>query len=132
MSRTQLNACCTLSHLSAGLAINTLRVNDSIYQKTTGLNDFYLSDGRGGPPLGNVQLLGKVSGAILKSELRRMPEAALNLLTRRTFDFLFMSEDLPSPESRVRLDGSRGARLAALQYGGAECAQSTGRSLSDF
>lgn len=94
-------------NLSAGLASHPLRVNDSIYQKTFGLNDFYLDDGRGGPPLGNVQLLGKVSGAILKSELRRAPEAALSFLARRTFDFLFMSEDLPSPESRVRLDGSR-------------------------
>ena len=36
-----------------------------------------------------------------------MPEAALDILTRRTFDFLFMSEDLPSSESRVRLDGTR-------------------------
>jgi choline dehydrogenase-like flavoprotein len=94
-------------NLSAALAINPLRVNDSIYQKTIGLNDFYLNDGRGGTPLGNVQLLGKVSGAILKSEMRWAPEAALGLLARRTFDFLFMSEDLPSPESRVRLDGSR-------------------------
>lgn len=44
-------------NLSAALAVSRFRVNDSIYQKTIGLNDFYLSDGRGGPPLGNVQLL---------------------------------------------------------------------------
>jgi len=94
-------------NLTASIAVSPFRVNDSIYQKTIGLNDFYLDDGRGGPPLENVQLLGKVSGAILKSELRWAPEAALDVLTRRTFDFLFMSEDLPSPESRVRLDGSR-------------------------
>jgi choline dehydrogenase-like flavoprotein len=92
---------------SAALAVNPFKVNDSIYQKTIGLNDFYLNDGRGGPPLGNVQLLGKISGAILKSQLRRAPELALGLLARRAVDFYFMSEDLPSPESRVRLDGSR-------------------------
>jgi choline dehydrogenase-like flavoprotein len=94
-------------NLSASIAASPFRVNESIYQKTIGLNDFYLDDGRGGPPLGNVQLLGKVSGAILKPELPWAPEAALDVLARRTFDFLFMSEDLPSPESRVRLDGSR-------------------------
>ena len=94
-------------NLSFALALHPLRINNSIYQKTIGLNDFYLSDGRGGPPLGNVQMIGKISGPILKSELRRAPEAALSALARRTFDFLFMSEDLPSPESRVRLDGSR-------------------------
>jgi choline dehydrogenase-like flavoprotein len=94
-------------NLSAALAIDPFKRNDSIYQKTLGLNDFYLDDGRGGPPLGNVQLLGKVSGAILKSELRLAPEFALELMARRAVDFLFMSEDLPSPDSRVRLDGSR-------------------------
>lgn len=94
-------------NLSFGLALHPLRINDSVYQKTIGLNDFYLSDGRGGPPLGNVQMVGKISGPILKSELRRAPEAALGFLARRTFDFLFMSEDLPSAQSRVRLDGSR-------------------------
>ena len=48
---------------SAMLAIDPRLTNDSVYQKTIGLNDFYLDDGRGGPPLGNVQLLGRVSGA---------------------------------------------------------------------
>jgi len=92
---------------SAALAIHPLRRNGSIYQKTIGCNDFYLDDGRGGPPLGNVQLLGKISGAILKSQLRWSPEIALDLLANRAVDFYFMSEDLPSPESRVWLDGSR-------------------------
>jgi choline dehydrogenase-like flavoprotein len=92
---------------SAALAIDPFRRNDSVYQKTIGLNDFYLDDGRGGPPLGNVQLLGKISGAILKSQLRLAPEFALELMARRAVDFYLMSEDLPSPDSRVRLDGSR-------------------------
>jgi choline dehydrogenase-like flavoprotein len=92
---------------SAALAIDPFKRNDSIYQKTIGLNDFYLDDGRGGPPLGNVQLLGKISGAILKSQLRWAPEFALDIMARHAVDFYFMSEDLPSPDSRVRLDGSR-------------------------
>jgi choline dehydrogenase-like flavoprotein len=92
---------------SAALAIDPFKRNDSIYQKTIGLNDFYLEDGRGGPPLGNVQLLGKISGAILKSQLRWAPEFALDVMARHAVDFYFMSEDLPSPDSRVRLDGSR-------------------------
>jgi choline dehydrogenase-like flavoprotein len=92
---------------SAALAIDPFARNDSIYQKTIGLNDFYLDDGRGGPPLGNVQLLGKISGAILKSQLRLAPEFVLEMMARRAVDFYFMSEDLPSPDSRVRYDGSR-------------------------
>ena len=81
--------------------------NDSIYQKTFGLNDFYLGDGEGGPPLGNVQLLGRVSGTILRPSVPYLPEAVLNLLSRHAIDFYLMSEDLPSPQSRVRVDGDR-------------------------
>jgi choline dehydrogenase-like flavoprotein len=92
---------------SAALAIDPLRPNRSVYQKTIGLNDFYLDDGKGGPPLGNVQLLGKISGAILKSRLTGVPEALLTQLARHSVDFYLMSEDLASPDSRVRLQGSR-------------------------
>ena len=81
--------------------------NDSVYQKTFGFNDYYLSDGAGGPPLGNVQLLGRVSGAILKSNMPRVPEWLLNRIDGHTIDFYAMSEDLPSPESRVSVDGDR-------------------------
>ena len=53
---------------SAVLAIDPRTVNDSVYQKTLGINDFYLDDGRGGPPLGNIQLLGRVTAPILKAK----------------------------------------------------------------
>ena len=57
-------------NLSAVIAIDPRAVNDSVYQKTLAVNDFYLGDGRGGPPLGNIQLLGRVSGAVLKGDLK--------------------------------------------------------------
>ena len=94
-------------NLTAVLAVSPWYRNDSIYQKTFGLNDFYLSDGEGGPPLGNVQLLGRVSGAILKAEMSGVPEWLLGQVSRRAIDFLAMSEDLPLAESRVRVDGER-------------------------
>lgn len=94
-------------NLSAMIGIDPRFTNDSIYQKTFALNDFYLGDGKGGPPLGNVQLLGRVSGTILKSDLRKVPEFVLNAVARKTIDFLIMSEDLPDPSSRVRLDGEK-------------------------
>ena len=95
---------------SAVLAIDPRVVNDSVHQKTLGLNDFYLDDGKGGPPLGNIQLLGRVTGAILKANLRAAPEFALNWISRHSVDWYAMSEDLPNPESRVTLDGA-GIRL---------------------
>lgn len=97
-----------MNHNSAAvLAIDPRFRNDAVYQKTFGLNDFYLSDGRGGPPLGNVQLLGRVTGPILKANLPRVPEAVLNIVSRRSVDFFAMSEDLPDPASRVRVDGRK-------------------------
>jgi choline dehydrogenase-like flavoprotein len=92
---------------SAVLAIDPRSVNDSVYQKTLGINDFYLDDGRGGPPLGNIQLLGRVTAPILKSNLRMAPEWMLQAMSRRSVDWYLMSEDLPNPESRVTLDGGR-------------------------
>jgi choline dehydrogenase-like flavoprotein len=94
-------------NLTAMLAFDPAFTNDSVYQKTFALNDFYFSDGRGGPPLGHVQLVGRVDGAIMKSFLRWAPEALLGRFARHTVDFLLMSEDLPDPDSRVRLDGDR-------------------------
>ncbi len=90
---------------SAMLAVDPRRPNPSVYQKTLGINDFYLSDGQGGPPLGNIQLLGKVSGPILKASLPWVPEGLLSLLARYSTDWYAMSEDLPRPDSRVTLDG---------------------------
>jgi len=92
---------------SALLAIDPRTINDSVYQKTLGINDFYLDDGRGGPPLGNVQLLGRVTAPILKSGVPRAPEWALSLLSRRAVDWYAMSEDLPNPESRVTVSGAQ-------------------------
>jgi choline dehydrogenase-like flavoprotein len=92
---------------SAILAISPFFRNDSIYQKSFGFNDFYLSDGEGGPPLGNVQLLGRVSGTILKANMPSVPEWLLNQISARAIDFYAMSEDIPHPESRITVDGDK-------------------------
>jgi choline dehydrogenase-like flavoprotein len=94
-------------NLSAVIAIDPRTVNDSVYQKTLSINDFYLDDGRGGPPLGNIQLLGRVTGPVLKSDLKWVPEGALSWISRHAVDWLAMSEDLPDPDSRVTVDGDR-------------------------
>lgn len=92
---------------SAMLAIDPRRRNDSVYQKTLMLNDYYLSDGRGGKPLGNVQLLGKINGDILKANVRHAPKLALDFMAGRAVDWYLMCEDLPDPESRIMVDGDR-------------------------
>jgi choline dehydrogenase-like flavoprotein len=90
---------------TAMLAVDPRVPNDSVYQKTIGINDFYLDDGRGGPPLGNVQLLGKITAPVFRANLRWAPGFALSWLARHSVDWYLMSEDLPDPDSRVRVDG---------------------------
>jgi choline dehydrogenase-like flavoprotein len=51
------------------------------------------------------QLLGKVTGPILKANLRWGPGPALSWLASHSVDWYLMSEDLPDPDSRVRVDG---------------------------
>jgi choline dehydrogenase-like flavoprotein len=92
---------------SAVIAMSPFYRNTSIYQKTFGFNDYYLSDGAGGPPLGNVQLLGRVSGKILKANMPSVPEWLLERIAAHSIDFYAMSEDLPHPESRITVDGDR-------------------------
>ncbi len=92
---------------SAVIGVSPTFRNTSVYQKTFAFNDFYLSDGEGGFPLGNVQLLGRVSAKILKGSLPSVPEWLLNLVTGHAIDFYAMSEDIPNPESRVMIDGDR-------------------------
>jgi choline dehydrogenase-like flavoprotein len=90
---------------SAVLAVSPTFRNDAVYQKTFGFNDFYFHGGARDLPLGNVQLLGRVSGKILKANMPAVPEPLLELISRHAIDFYAMSEDLPVPQSRVRLDG---------------------------
>lgn len=90
---------------SAVLALHPLRRNRSVYQKTLMMNDFYLSNGSQ-PPLGNIQMLGKITGTILAAN-SNLPEWLAGMLAARSFDFYAMSEDLPNPESRVTLKNGK-------------------------
>ena len=82
-------------------------LNDSVYQKTFGLNDFYLPGGAGGEAMGNVQLLGRVNGDIMKGNVPGVPGFILDFLCRRTVDFFLLGEDLPDPASRVLVRDDR-------------------------
>jgi choline dehydrogenase-like flavoprotein len=91
---------------SAVMAVSPFRRNDAVYQKTFLVNDFYLTGGPDGAPLGNMQLLGKVSGTILAAA-GGVPAPVAGWLARHAVDFYAMSEDLPDPRSRVTVSGDR-------------------------
>jgi choline dehydrogenase-like flavoprotein len=91
---------------SAVLALHPMRRNRAVYQKTLMFNDYYNSDGQGGLPLGNIQMLGKITGPILASQTH-LPGPIAALIANRSFDFYAMSEDLPNPDSRVTVEGDQ-------------------------
>ena len=98
VGRHYMNHNCT-----AVMAVRPFRANRETFQKTLAVNDFYLGDGAGGPPLGNIQLLGKIMEPMLRNEIRRVPRWARVWLAAHSVDWYAMSEDFPHPESRVRV-----------------------------
>jgi choline dehydrogenase-like flavoprotein len=88
------------------VAVDLNRENDVTFQKTLSVNDWYL-DGGYGYPLGAMQLIGKVQGLMMKAAAPRgVPGALLNQIARRSVEWLVMTEDLPSRDSRVTVDGA--------------------------
>jgi len=93
-----------MNHNASALLALAPRRNRSVYQKTLQINDWYLTGGPDGEPLGNVQLLGRVSAPILAAQTG-LPTALARLIANHAVDFYVMSEDLPQPDSRVTVKG---------------------------
>lgn len=87
-------------NLTGMIAYNPLRRNRSVYEKTIQVNDFYLTGGPGGEPLGNIQMLGRITGPILAGEAG-LPLWLARHMADRSIHIMAMSEDLPDPDSRV-------------------------------
>jgi len=87
-------------NISAVLAFSPFRRNTAVYEKTIQFNDWYLQGGPGNRPLGNVQMLGKVTGDILAAETG-WPLWLAGYVAEHSMHLMTMSEDLPNPDSRV-------------------------------
>jgi choline dehydrogenase-like flavoprotein len=102
-------------HNSKAVAALAKEPNDTVYQKTLGINDFYLANGDRAP-LGNIQMLGKSNGAAMKGEEPKLtklaPKWSLDLVAKHCVDFWLTTEDLPMPDNRVTVDGSGNINLA--------------------
>lgn len=84
--------------------------NETRFQKTLGLNDFYFGSDDWDYPLGHIQMVGKSHGVQIHGEglpagLRWLPQMPFDWLARHSLDFWLTSEDLPLPQNRVYYDG---------------------------
>jgi choline dehydrogenase-like flavoprotein len=88
------------------------RPNNTIFQKTLGLNDFYWGDAESSFPMGHIQMLGKTHAAMFNAETHGLlPNRALDEMARHSVDFWLTTEDLPLAENRVTVQGE-GIRIA--------------------
>ena len=85
-------------------AVDPRRRNNVFFQKTLGLNDWYLPGSDSRWPLGNVQMLGKLQGTMFKAARPRMPLPLLDYVAHHSVDLYLTTEDVPKPENRIRLE----------------------------
>jgi choline dehydrogenase-like flavoprotein len=92
----------------AFLAVSTEK-NDTRFQKTLALNDYYFGDADFDFPMGNLQMVGKSSAPMYKGEkpvqTGLAPMFALEDVASHAVDFWLSVEDLPDPDNRVTLNG---------------------------
>jgi choline dehydrogenase-like flavoprotein len=86
--------------------------NDTVFQKTLALSDFYFGADDWDYPLGLIQMCATSHGAQIRGEalpgwLEWMPKMPFNEMARHSMDFWLSSEDLPRAENRIRYDGAR-------------------------
>jgi len=98
--------------------------NDTVFQKTLGLNDFYFA-GDGRPwPLGNIQMVGKSNAAAMKGEepklTRLAPRMSLDEVARHAVDFWLTTEDVPKAGNRITVGGDGRVHLAYRATNAAE------------
>jgi choline dehydrogenase-like flavoprotein len=90
--------------------------NDTVFQKTVGINDFYLPGPGREFPLGNIQMIGKSNAEAMKGEeptlTKLAPHFSLAEVARHAVDFWLTTEDLPMPDNRVTLDREGRVHLA--------------------
>ena len=89
------------------MAVNPARRNDTAWQKTLGLNDWYEAGPDTPYPLGNLQMLGKLQAPMVKAARSWAPMWALKMVTDRSLDIYLTTEDLPRPDNRVTIDDDK-------------------------
>jgi choline dehydrogenase-like flavoprotein len=104
-----------MAHLATMMqGFNPLKKNQTHFQKTVAINDFYLRGRRLKYPLGQIQSQGRTHGIMAKVvgdtmsmmgvKLHGIPLWAYDYWVSRGVDWLAMSEDLPRENNRVTVD----------------------------
>ncbi len=103
-------------HNSQAVLALSKEPNPTVFQKTLGLNDFYLASDDFEYPLGNIQMVGKSQAQMYRGEkpleTRLAPTHTLAEIASHAVDFWLSTEDLPRAENRVTVDSKGRVRLS--------------------
>jgi choline dehydrogenase-like flavoprotein len=90
--------------------------NDTVFQKTLAINDFYFGTEDDDWPAGQIQMIGKSNAEAMKGEepmlTKLAPHWSLEETARHAVDLWLTTEDVPDPDNRVTLDGDGNVHLA--------------------
>ncbi|MDI9882893.1 GMC family oxidoreductase [Streptomyces sp. HNM0645] len=106
-----------MRHNNMALMAVSKEPNDTRFQKTLALHDWYLGADDWEYPLGGIQMLGKSDAEQIHGEAPRWagavtPGMPFEVLAHHAVDFWLCGEDLPDPGNRVTLDRDGGIHLA--------------------
>ncbi len=94
-----------MCHNNSAIVALSTEFSPVVFQKTIGLNDFYFGADDSPHPLGHIQLLGKVKGAMLEADAPFFtPSFLTNWMADHAIGWWITSEDLPHPDNRVLVD----------------------------
>ena len=106
-----------MAHLNSAVIAISQAPNDTKFQKTLGLNDYYWGADDSDLPLGHIQMLGKSDRDILRAGAPWFaPGRALDYVAKHAIDFWLTTEDLPDPHNRVTVDRQGNIHLAKTYH----------------
>lgn len=101
-----------MAHLATMMqGFHPFRRNETVFQKTVAINDFYLPGPRTKYPLGQIQSQGRTHAVMAQTVEPRVPLRAYEFWVSRGVDWLVMSEDLPTLDNRVTVEPDGRIRL---------------------
>ena len=111
-------------HNSKAVVAISKELNETVFQKTLGINDFYLGADDYDFPVGNIQMVGKSNAEAMKGEKPKLtmlaPHFSLADVAEHAVDFWLTTEDLPLPDNRVTVDGDGNVHLSYTASNDAE------------
>ena len=102
-----------MAHLATMMqGFHPFRKNQTVFQKTVAINDFYFRGPDTEFPLGHIQSQGRTHGVMAQTVVPWIPLLPYEWWVTRGVDWLAMSEDLPDPDNRVTVERDGRIRLS--------------------